>query len=92
MGLNEENKGRQQQIRLRLKFQKSVSIIKEEVSDEEIEEEDNSSEGSESVLGDQDQTMDVQETKDKQLGKSSQELAQPAGTTMIDTSAKKEVV
>ena len=37
--MTEQNKGRVQQTRLRLKFQKSVSIIKEEVSDEEDEDE-----------------------------------------------------
>ncbi len=35
--LSEENKGRIQQMKLRLKFQKSVSIIQEEVSEEESE-------------------------------------------------------
>lgn len=35
--MTEENKGKVQQMRLRLKFQKSVSIIKEEVSGSEDE-------------------------------------------------------
>lgn len=35
--MTEDNKGKVQQMRLRLKFQKSVSIIREEVSDAEDE-------------------------------------------------------
>jgi hypothetical protein len=41
-GLTEENKGRLQEMRIKLKFQKSVSIIREEANedDEDEEEED----------------------------------------------------
>jgi hypothetical protein len=43
-GLTEENKGKFQEMRIKLKFQKSVSVIKEEqdeeMSDEESEEEE----------------------------------------------------
>lgn len=42
--LSEENKGRIQQMKLKLKFQKSVSIIQEEVSEEEDESSDESEE------------------------------------------------
>ena len=38
--MTEENKGKVQQMRLKMKFQRSVSIIKEEVSDAESENED----------------------------------------------------
>ena len=38
--MTEENKGKVQQMRLKMKFQRSVSIIKEEVSDVESENED----------------------------------------------------
>ena len=38
-GLTEENKGKIQQMKLKLKFQKSISIIREEVSEQSEEEE-----------------------------------------------------
>ena len=39
--MTEENKGKQQQMRLRLKFQRSVSIIREEQEIDEDVDEDN---------------------------------------------------
>ena len=44
--MNEENKGKVQQMRLRMKFQRSVSIIREEqeIDDEDEEEEDEKNE------------------------------------------------
>ena len=55
IGMNEENKGKVQQHRLKLKFQKSVSIIKEEVSDEEDEDQEESEDSLEEE--------DIEETK-----------------------------
>ena len=98
IGTTEENKGRVMQNRLRLKFQKSVSVIKEEVSENEDEDASESEEEEEQKAAAQDERKDSQsQPADAASGAAAQEESKarpadeaaeaqpPSGLVMIDT-------